>query len=160
MASELRLDTLKTPDGSKSVDVANIPSHSATVKTTIDGADELSIFNSLTGFSVVKITLANFLIWLKGYMFGWGQTWQDVTGSRVAGTTYTNSSGKMIVVKIETQSTITDDAILSVNGAQICRFYNNSSSAKAYTLSAEVPDGSTYSLAVTNATIAFWKELR
>lgn len=32
---------------------------------------------------------------------GVGQTWQDVTVSRVAGTTYTNSTGKPIMIAIQ-----------------------------------------------------------
>ena len=48
---------------------------------------------------------------------GVGQTWQDVTASRVAGITYTNSTGKPISVSISIEAISNDVACtLTVQG--------------------------------------------
>jgi hypothetical protein len=82
---------------------------------------------------------------------GWGQSWANVTGSRSAGTTYTNSTGKPIVVVIG----IGDDnqsAYIYVNGVATAKF--------GYQISATtvVPNGSTYYID-GGVTFGLWSEL-
>ena len=79
---------------------------------------------------------------------GVGQTWQNVTGSRVAGTTYTNSTGKPIMVTVHDNAS---GGILTVGGVALNRATNN------LWYGVIVPNGATYSfsLAFTN-----WSELR
>ena len=81
---------------------------------------------------------------------GVGQTWQDVTASRVSGTTYTNSTGKPILIKLVSNST---NIVLTVGGVLI--------SASANAINSEViaivPSGSTY---IATLTINKWFELR
>jgi len=51
---------------------------------------------------------------------GDGQTWQNLTGSRVAGTTYTNSTGKPIMVNVTTYKTgSTPASICYVDSVQV-----------------------------------------
>lgn len=49
---------------------------------------------------------------------GYGQTWQDITGSRVLGTTYYNTTGKPILAYFYTSNTdvLAKSAIITVNG--------------------------------------------
>lgn len=86
---------------------------------------------------------------------GYGQTWTDVTSSRSSGTTYTNSTGKPILVSIWASG----DSVMSfyVNG----NFIGGARSSGPY-LSGNgntfvVPNGATYSVTGSNMT---WNELR
>jgi hypothetical protein len=84
------------------------------------------------------------------------QTWTNVTSSRAQGTTYTNTTGKPISVVIVVPlngSTLT----LFVNGLAIQSMGNTSIGNG--TVTAIVPNGSTYSLTAVSS-IASWFELR
>ena len=83
---------------------------------------------------------------------GWGQSWSNVTGSRSAGTTYTNSTGKPIVVVVG----IGDDnqsAYIYVDGVATAKFGFQISATTV------VPSGSTYYIN-GGITFGFWSELR
>ena len=47
---------------------------------------------------------------------GVGQTWQDVTASRVVGTTYTNTTGKPIFISVYTAWTSSNTLTLTIGG--------------------------------------------
>lgn len=97
-----------------------------------------------------KLSIAN--------AFGVGQTWQDFTGSRVVGVTYTNNTSRPIqvsILKTDTQSTMS----LYVSGQLVAVCNNNTSERRQpSTITATVPSGATYY--VLGGTIDFWKELR
>lgn len=90
---------------------------------------------------------------VKGYMttngrvesIGVGQTWQDVTGSRVVGTTYTNTTGKPILVS--PIATAYGGVWIKVNGTTISRQGSSNSGIGAFywTPQAIVPNGTSYS---------------
>jgi hypothetical protein len=93
------------------------------------------------------------------------QTWQNVTASRVDGTTYTNSTGKPIVVNI--QSTTNSAGAAGVTGncdgiivAQTQPYA--AGSAYGGFISFIVPNGSNYSglFSGTSGFILRWTELR
>jgi hypothetical protein len=95
---------------------------------------------------------------------GLNQTWQDVTGSRSAGTTYTNSTGKPIQVNISGRSNSTTCVLtLIVGGVSVHEAYfvfNTGSQSSPGTLTAIVPAGSTYSVTASFFSIQIWAELR
>lgn len=85
---------------------------------------------------------------------GFGQTWQNVTASRSAnGTSYTNSTGKPIMVSI--QGAATSGFNIVIGGVTIMNFSNNIQS----TVSFIVPNGTSYSANIP-AGINNWSELR
>ncbi len=88
---------------------------------------------------------------------GVGQTWQDVTASRAASTTYTNSTGRPIFISVRMEQ---DDGTLSltVDGLLIGKT-GYTPGPVYYTLTAIVPAGSTYLVTTTGGTL-FWYELR
>ena len=91
-------------------------------------------------------------------VIGVDQTWQDVTGSRVSGTTYTNSTGKPIEVIILTSgSGVAQDNTISINGVVVARSF--SASGVISNLSVIVQNGSTYLLTTAYAP-SKWSELR
>jgi hypothetical protein len=89
---------------------------------------------------------------------GIGQTWQDVTGSRSNGVTYTNTTGKPIMISISIEGSPSTSSNISVNGVVVARIgsdgtvSNNASSAQII-----VPNGNTYSIA---GRFTLWVELR
>jgi hypothetical protein len=95
---------------------------------------------------------------------GVGQTWQDVTGSRSAGTTYTNSTGRPIQVNISGRSNdLTCTLTLIVDGVSVHQSFftfNIGTQSNPGTLTAIVPAGSTYSVTASGYVIQIWSELR
>lgn len=95
---------------------------------------------------------------------GVNQTWQDVTASRVVGTTYTNTSGKPIFVQIYCLMAVTNvNWGITVDGARRSGqrtdvWPGNSRN----TVQAIIPNGSTYSVSATTGSITLdtWNELR
>jgi hypothetical protein len=94
---------------------------------------------------------------------GYGQIWQDVktTPGRVAGTTYTNSTGKPIQVAITCTGVQSQNATLVVGGVNVMQTgIGISNVAWLGNVSGVVPIGATYSLVVVGATLSLWTELR
>ena len=90
---------------------------------------------------------------------GYGQTYQDVTGSRVVSTTYTNTTGRPIFVIVTTTSVASAaSAALSVSGGVISNQSVSSGTSAALCVSAIVPPGATYSYGTR--VIDKWWELR
>ena len=81
------------------------------------------------------------------------QTWQDVTGSRVAGTTYTNSTGKPIYLYVR-MGIGAYDLHLTINGTIVFNMSNNNGRGSVQAI---VPNGSTYAIA---GAFNVWNELR
>lgn len=86
---------------------------------------------------------------------GQNQTWQNVTASRAASTTYTNTTGRPIMVSISTNSGSGATSTLTVGGVVVCQGVN----ANTTQLTAIVPAGATYSHTNTYG-FSIWAELR
>lgn len=86
---------------------------------------------------------------------GVGQTWQDVTGSRAVGTTYTNSTSKpiQVLITVEAGSGI---GIITVDTVPIAK--TETTSGTYSIVSFIVPSGSSYSFTIE--TVVQWSELR
>lgn len=83
---------------------------------------------------------------------GVGQTWQDVSGSRVVGTTYTNSTGKPIQISVVSTANAWG---VTINGASLITGGLYSSAIWVHII---IPNGATYAL--SSGTIGKWLELR
>lgn len=92
---------------------------------------------------------------------GVGQTWQNVTGSRTSGTTYTNSTGKPIQVAITIGVPTGAGNVLtvSVGGVSICDLQSGAAISLRSSFSFIVPNGATY-VCTSSFGIAVWSELR
>ena len=91
---------------------------------------------------------------------GYGQTWQDVTGSRVVGTTYYNTTGRPINVSVLLQAVTTTNATIVVSGITV---YGAQGTSGGYLpASAIVPPGASYSANATSGSAGLysWSELR
>jgi len=93
---------------------------------------------------------------------GVGQTWTNVSGSRTAGTTYTNSTGKPIQVIASFQASAqTNFAQGTINGLTVYGSVTTGSTQWG-TISYIVPNGNTYSATMNGGgvTATNWLELR
>ena len=87
--------------------------------------------------------------------FGVGQTYQDVTASRVLGTTYTNSTNKDIWVSVSVALNAGATLAAYVNGNQVCNGFAQQSNSQAWA-GLLVPPSGTYS--VSGGSITKWME--
>jgi len=92
--------------------------------------------------------------------FGVGQTWQDVSSSRASGATYTNNTGKPIIVIVSIRdANVFTGVLVTVAGVVIIDVDDvGAQGTTPYTF--VVPAGSTYSVNVNANTIRRWAELR
>ena len=104
---------------------------------------------------VLKDTLDN----TAASSFGIGQTVQDVTTSRALGTTYTNSTGKPILISV-TVAGANDfgTTTLTVGGVAAARVSNSNQYGQTKNICYVIPPLSTYS--VVGSPISLWTELR
>lgn len=92
-------------------------------------------------------------------MLGWGQTTQNVMASRALGATYTNTTGKPIMVYFGmTVSEVVANLSAVVNGVQVAAISIKNEWSQAKSASFVVPNGGTYSISGTS--LSFWSELR
>jgi hypothetical protein len=100
---------------------------------------------------------------------GWGQTWQNVLGSRAIGTTYTNTTGRPIqaVVSVTSNFNGTAGVDFRVNGVAIAQVVTNESNGTSYggntkAITATVPPGATYGVFnnTNTSVLSQWYELR
>ena len=124
--------------------------------TTIRGSDNFDTNNVATQTELDVV---------DGQLLGVGQTWQNVTASRSAGVTYTNTTGKPIIVSagadrsagIYNYKMIATIDGLSVNFAQSSNEVGNTSAGGTIV----IPTGSTYKITSSNSNaIDWWFELR
>ena len=92
---------------------------------------------------------------------GYDQTWQDVKTSRASGGTYTNSTGKPIVIAVAASGTNYIVISFIINGVSV--FYHNTGGG-AYSQNGGaqiiVPNGATYGVTITAGILSSWFELR
>lgn len=119
---------------------------------TVSGASNLGTPTTLVGTNITGT--ANAL----NAGIGVNQTWTNVIGSRAANTTYTNSTGKPILVAITNQGSSSGGGI-TVSGVTIGSWSNNGYSTSSL-MSFIVPNGSTYSTFSVVGSFAYWAELR
>jgi len=92
---------------------------------------------------------------------GVDQSWTNVFASRSAGVTYTNSTGKPIMVSAGSETSNDSFISFTIDGVLVAR---NRSSTSAGSSSSRiiiiVPNGSTYLVSMVTGTISTWQELR
>ena len=144
---------------------------------TLDGNGTMTVGNgSISGLSVgglptgvvnstniVDATIAQGDLATAITPIGVGQTWQNMTSSRAIGTTYTNSTGRTIVVIVSgTGGGVNGLWGVTLNSA--ISYYTPSTYGASVWTACEfiVPAGQTYALSQqgSSATMQNWSELR
>jgi hypothetical protein len=123
---------------------------------TADLADGAITTDKIAAGAVVQADLATAVIPL-----GVGQTWQDMTGSRAIGTTYTNSTGRPIYVLVSVSQNTSGIGINgSIAGLAINTHQDNGSGSTGPFFGI-IPNGVTYVISTEpGKTLNSWLELR
>jgi|GEM_PF-3896304 len=91
---------------------------------------------------------------------GLGQTWQDVTGSRSAGTVYTNSTGRPIQVSVIIVGTGAAQGSITLNGTATAVSSITEAVNATHQYTFIIPNSQTYLVTLSAGTIQKWLELR
>lgn len=135
-------------DGTTATILANLKLSAAAVNG--DGAKTFSVAASAASGHAVN----------QSQVLGVGQSFTDVKASRAFGTTYTNSTGKPIVVYASATTTAANGAMSGIVNGAFCSFSVQLVSGTVVSANFVVPAGATYSVSVGTATIQNWYELR
>jgi hypothetical protein len=104
-----------------------------------------------------NVLTSNGTTWVSGTAgLGYGQTWQNVTGSRAANTDYTNSTTKPIMVNVYRANSNTNGDFI-VDGVTVATINPSTDPSSGQTISILVPIGSVYKF---TQSFLFWVELR
>jgi hypothetical protein len=154
-----------TPDQSGALEIRTGPLAGGTTAISIDASQNVAMAANATVAG--NLTVTGNIAGAAG--LGVGQTWQTFTVSgtgpqRVAGTAYTNSTGKPIMISVSTSNSSINGETLSitVSGVVVAQTYLNTGTAHnaGMTLSTVVPASATYTVNTTSATLSIWAELR
>lgn len=123
---------------------------------------EINYVDGVTSNVQTQLDSKASITYVDGQDIGIGQTWQDVSGTRSTGVTYTNTTGKPIEVAISITATASNgSASISVSGVPlgiISRWPTAGGGASFG--SVVIPTGATYIVTASGATINTWVELR
>ena len=125
-----------------------------TIQYIITTGSGIALTPTVSGATVVGQTAINGVV---GGLGSGGQTWQDVTASRALGTTYTNSTGKPIMVFVTKTNTGNSAWPFYVNSVYI--MYVNAYGTNNST-GVIIPNGATYMADTIAGTLLKWVELR
>lgn len=103
----------------------------------------------------VAVTPAN----LNSSVLGMGQTWQNLTGSRALATTYTNSTGRAIMVAVSISRVANHLFAFRIDGNVVYQ-WDDGTTASPACVTIVVPAGSTYQCTSSSGSITHWAELR
>lgn len=113
--------------------------------------NDVLAYNSISG---------NWEIGTAGGGIGINQTWQNVLASRSSGVTYTNNTGRTIVITISRGMAANSYHSVSIDGNEVSRFVNPFGDRPVYVgITHIVPNGSTY-ITTGGGGVTFWWELR
>jgi len=152
--------TFKVADGVATNDAVNFSQLGTKANLQGDNTKTFKVADAVNADEAVskaQLDLKATLAEAQAYDIGVGQIWQDVTASRSADTTYTNTTGKPIQVSINSND-FSGGSYFYIDGVSV----NYSSSTSAYghefQCNSIVPNGSTYKYSGTS--IINWFELR
>lgn len=94
---------------------------------------------------------------------GVGQTWQDMTASRVFSTTYTNTSGRPITISIAVGNNSPGGCAIDVDGVEVARYTETATNGPQNQMITVVPNNATYVLRAYSGAarvITLWAELK
>jgi hypothetical protein len=147
------------PDGSSSYAWANYNTNQA-IEVVWDGVNWRA---TTTGKTVAaSASASNQVVTLGQVATPSNLGYSNVTGSRAIGTTYTNSTGRPLLVQVEVYTAATAGAgtRILVNGTEVSCFYTPVAVSTYGVMTAVVPPGQTYQVANASGSnsIAVWQE--
>lgn len=126
--------------------------------TTVKGIVELATNSEVqAGTDTMRVVTPS---GLAGAAFGIGQTLQNVSSSRVLGTTYSNTSGKTIFVEVSVFLAAGDTLTLRRNGNITQKMGNNTAVSTDVSVSFVILPSETYSVTTSGTPTFTWYETR
>jgi len=136
---------LYAPDGmSANTDIVPANINGDTTKT-FKVSDAI---NADEAVSKAQLDLKATLVEAQAYDLGVGQTWQDMTASRSANTTYTNTDGKPFMLAVQIDKVEPGPIHVTIDGNILItnRGYAASGGGGSSSVQVVIPNGSTYSV--------------
>ncbi len=134
--------------------------HTANSVLIGEGTSAISSVAPSTSGNVLSSDGTNWVSAVPDPSLGVGQTWQNLIGSRAAGTTYTNSTGRPIMISISVNGPAsTSINSLTISGVIIGYVSGDDNYNPRQTISAIVPDSATYVFS-SGCPVISWAELR
>ena len=134
-----------------SIDWRHVPMGSAATRDVVSSDNDTSGGNKAVTQGWVDNSM-------NSHVLGMGQTWQNMTASRSADTTYTNTTGRPIQVLV-TGFFSNGGYSIYING-NVVKTTSASDSNWPWSFDSIIPAGATYRIGGTNNTIGRWVELR
>jgi hypothetical protein len=129
--------------------------------TVVGTSDTQTLTNkTINGSQLVAGSVTNTQIATSSQSIGSGQTWTNVTASRSAGTTYTNSTGRSIQVAILSAQGTNQQFQFYIDSTLVWNQYSSTIYGDNVSANFILPPSATYSLTVPYGSIQFWMELR
>lgn len=119
---------------------------------------------SMTGQPIVKPAVLPNQAVAMSQAYGIAQTWQNVTATRAAGITYTNSTGRLKKIKVTAQGTVSNSSaiiypvVATVSLPINVAFTYTANAGWLVTSDFEVPPGQSYSITLTGSVLSSWFE--
>ena len=131
------------------------------VGVSVDNSGVASAATATAGTNTTQLATTAFAKTVaESNAIGVGQTWQNVTASRVLSTTYTNSSGKPIMIAFKAAYNATSALTSLTIGSEVIESnYIGPTLNNGDTVYGIVPNNTTYSISSSKG-IGKWMELR
>jgi hypothetical protein len=126
-------------------------------------------FQTGAGANTITVPNSTGTVALTSDVIGVSQTWQDLTASRAAGTTYYNTTGKPIMVSVKTNWSISSGIgmALQINSVEIAMLGGGggqAASSGAGTIGTIIPASAAYLITTASGyaagSVSYWRELR
>lgn len=132
--------------------------------TVVGTTDTQTLTNkTINGSQLVAASVASTQLATAVQPIGVGQTWQQFSSpARVLDTTYTNSTGRPIMVSVSANSGTTSYYEVQIGGLAVTRFSTSTTYGATGCATFIVPDNTTYRVASVSggAALNLWAELR
>jgi len=131
-------------------------------QTGLLGGQSSSTWTTGTGTTESLVSPAQVIAAAKSVSLGWGQTWQDMSGSRTSNTAYQNTTGRPIQISVGwALSNVAEIKVSSDGTNYVTVTYTSYSSDYHDVAPIIIPDDHYYKLEGTGTiTIGRWAELR
>jgi len=132
-------------------------------------ANNVLLGNGTSGFQAVapgtssNVLTSNGTTWVSSVSpaIGVSQTWQNMNSVRAPNVSYTNSTGKPIMVNVWGAAGESRSAVLTIGGVNVAYSVFNGAGGGTSTLSGIVPNGTAYIVSSAGAwSLDTWAELR
>jgi len=131
-------------------------------QTGLLGGQSSSTWTTGTGTTESLVSPAQVIAAAKSVSLGWGQTWQDMSGSRTSNTAYQNTTGRPIQISVGwALSNVAEIKVSSDGTTYVTVTYTSYNSDYHDVAPIIIPDDHYYKLEGTGTiTIGRWAELR